>query len=194
MLNLAILANLVFLVNLASLAKLVNLAQWPCALINFPVSFFSLLLPPCYFLPYCFLLPPCYITPFSLLPYSFLLTTYYFLLTTFLLSPSYFTTSSLLPSPSSLLPYYFLLTTFSFLLRKNNHSFSLHSIHQYAQRLFKAHVPNVLCLFNGRHSIENILAEEAIGDVRVYRKVANTKAGEVLKEVCSLARVYAVVV
>ena len=99
MLNLAILANLVFLVNLASLAKLVNLAQWPCALINFPVSFFSLLLPPCYFLPYCFLLPPCYITPFSLLPYSFLLTTYYFLLTTFLLSPSYFTTSSLLPSP-----------------------------------------------------------------------------------------------
>ena len=92
MVNLAILVNLVLQVNLASLAKLVNLAQQPCALINFPVSFFSLLLPPCYFLPYCFLLPPCYITPFSFLPYSFLLPT-------------------LLLSPSSLLLYYFLLTT-----------------------------------------------------------------------------------
>ena len=40
--NLAILANLVFLVNLTSLTKLVNLAQQPCALINFPVSFFLL--------------------------------------------------------------------------------------------------------------------------------------------------------
>ena len=89
MVNLAILANLVFLVNLASLTKLVNLAQWSCALINFPVSFFSLLLPPCYFLPYCFLLPPCYITPFSLL-----LPPYYLLL-----PPYYLTTSSLLPSP-----------------------------------------------------------------------------------------------
>ena len=78
MVNLAILANLVFLVNLASLTKLVNLAQWSCALINFPVSFFSLLLPPCYFLlitfyflltPYCLLLPPSSLLPstFSLL-------------------------------------------------------------------------------------------------------------------------------
>ncbi len=76
MVNLAILANLVFLVNLASLTKLVNLAQWSCALINFP--FFSLLLPPCYFLlitfyflltPYCLLLPPSSLLPstFSLL-------------------------------------------------------------------------------------------------------------------------------
>ena len=172
MLNLAILANLVFLVNLASLTKLVNLAQQPCALINFPVSFFSLLLPPCYIL----------------------LITFYFLLTTFLLSLYYLSTSSLLPSSFLLATFHFLLTTFSFLLRKNNHSFPLHSIHQYAQRLFKAHVPNVLCLFNGRHSIENILPEEAIGNVRVYRKVANTKASEVLKEVRSLAWVYAVVV
>ena len=120
MVNLAILANLVFLVNLASLTKLVNLAQWPCTLINFPVSFFSLLLPPCYFplvtspllLPtYNFLLPPCYLITsslllitFSLLPYYFLLTTYYFLLPTLL--PYYFPLS----------PYYFfsfLLTTFS---------------------------------------------------------------------------------
>lgn len=106
MLNLAILANLVFLVNLASLAKLVNLAQWPCALINFPVSFFSLLLPPCYFLPYCFLLPPCYITPFSLLLITFSLLPSSFLLPTLLLPPYYLllppyylTTSSLLPSP-----------------------------------------------------------------------------------------------
>lgn len=83
MVNLAILANLVFLVNLASLTKLVNLAQWSCALINFPVSFFllvtsPLLLPPCYFLlitfyflltPYCLLLPPSSLLPstFSLL-------------------------------------------------------------------------------------------------------------------------------
>ena len=40
--NLVILVNLVLQVNLASLAKLVNLAQQPCALINFPVSFFLL--------------------------------------------------------------------------------------------------------------------------------------------------------
>ena len=104
MVNLAILPNLVFLVNLASLTKLVNLAQWPCALINFPVSFFSLLLPPCYFLPYCFLLPPSYLTPFSFLPYYFLLPTFSFLLTTLLLPPYYFTTSSLLLITSSLLP------------------------------------------------------------------------------------------
>ena len=96
MVNLAILANLVFLVNLASLTKLVNLAQWPCALINFPVSFFSLLLPPCYFLPYCFLLPPSYLTTSSLLLITFSFLPYYFLLPTLLLSPSYFTTSSLL--------------------------------------------------------------------------------------------------
>ena len=172
MVNLAILANLVFLVNLASLTKLVNLAQWSCALINFPVSFFSLLLPPCYFL---------------LITFYFLLTTFHFLLATLLLSPYYLTTSSFLP-------YYFLLTTFSFLLRKSNHTFSFHSIHQYAQRLVKAHVPYVLCLFDGGHSIENVLAEKAIGNVRVYRKVANTKASEVLKEVRSLAWVYAVVV
>ena len=91
MVNLAILANLVFLVNLASLTKLVNLAQWPCALINFPVSFFSLLLSP-------LLLPT----------YYFLLPTYYFLLTTFLLSLYYLSTSSLLLITFSLLlsPYY----------------------------------------------------------------------------------------
>ena len=58
--NLAILVNLVLQVNLASLAKLVNLAQQPCALINFPVSFFSLLLPP-------LLLPLLLLPPFSLL-------------------------------------------------------------------------------------------------------------------------------
>ena len=159
MVNLAILVNLVFLVNLASLTKLVNLAQWSCALINFPVSFFSLLLPPCYF-------PSCY----------------------FLLSPYYFTTSSLLPYYFLLTTCYFLLTSFSFLLRKSNHTFSLHSIHQYAQGLVKAYVPHVLCLFDGGHGIENILAEKAIGNVRVYRKVANTKAGEVLKEVLGSIR------
>ena len=115
MVNLAILANLVFLVNLASLTKLVNLAQWPCALINFPVSFFSLLLPSCYFLLITvyfllttLLLPPCYLSPFSLLPSSFLLPTYYFLLATLLFSPYYLTTSSLLLITSSFLlsPYY----------------------------------------------------------------------------------------
>ena len=91
MVNLAILANLVFLVNLASLTKLVNLAQWSCALINFPVSFFSLLLPPCYFL----------------------LITFYFLLTTFLLPPYYLPPSSLLPSTFSLplSPFYLEKTT-----------------------------------------------------------------------------------
>lgn len=165
MVNLAILANLVFLVNLASLTKLVNLAQWSCALINFPVSFFLLVTSP--------LLLPTY---------------------NFLLSPYYLSTSSLLPSSFLLATFHFLLTTFSFLLRKDNHSFSLHSIHQYAQRLVKAHMSHVLCLFDGRHSIENILAEKAIGNVGVYRKVANTKASEVLKEVRSLAWVYAVVV
>lgn len=76
--NLVILANLVLQVNLASLAKLVSLAQQPCALINFPVSFFSLLLPPCYFpscyfllSPYYLLLPPYYFTPSSLLLITF---------------------------------------------------------------------------------------------------------------------------
>ena len=73
--NLVILVNLVLQVNLASLAKLVNLAQQPCALINFPISFFLLVtFPPCYF-------PSCY----------FLLSPYYLLL-----PPYYFTTSSLL--------------------------------------------------------------------------------------------------
>ena len=90
MVNLAILANLVFLVNLASLANLVNLAQWPCALINFPVSFFSLLLPP-------LLLSTLLLSTSSLLPY-------YFLLATLLLSPYYLTTSSLLLITFSLLP------------------------------------------------------------------------------------------
>ena len=89
MVNLAILANLVFLVNLASLAKLVNLAQQPCALINFPVSFFSLLLPSCYFL---------------LITYYFLLATFSFLLPTLLLSPYYLPPFSLLLITFSLLP------------------------------------------------------------------------------------------
>ena len=108
MLNLAILANLVFLVNLASLTNLVNLAQQPCALINFPVSFFSLLLPPCYFLPYCFLLPPSYLTTSSFLLITSSFLPYYFLLPTLLLSPYYLTTSSLLLITSSFLlsPYY----------------------------------------------------------------------------------------
>ena len=156
--NLVILVNLVLQVNLASLAKLVNLAQQPCALINFPVSFFLLV--------------------------TFPLVTSYLLLST----------SSLLPYYFLLTTYYFLLTTFSFLLRKSNHSFPLHTIHQYAQGLVKAHMSHVLCLFDGGHGIENILAEKAIGDVRVYRKVAHTKASEVLKEVRSLAWVNAVVV
>ena len=81
--NLVILVNLVLQVNLASLAKLVNLAQQPCALINFPISFFLLVtFPPCYF-------PSCY----------FLLSPYYLLL-----PPYYFTTSSLLLITFSLLP------------------------------------------------------------------------------------------
>ena len=113
MLNLAILANLVFLVNLASLTNLVNLAQQPCALINFPVSFFSLLLPPCYFLPYCFLLPPSYLTTSSFLLITSSFLPYYFLLPTLLLSPYYLTTSSLLLITSSFLlsPYYLEKTT-----------------------------------------------------------------------------------
>lgn len=71
--NLVILVNLVLQVNLASLAKLVNLAQQPCALINFPVSFFLLvtfplvtsylLLPPSSLLPSTFSLP---LSPFYL--------------------------------------------------------------------------------------------------------------------------------
>lgn len=103
MVNLAILANLVFLVNLASLTKLVNLAQWSCALINFPVSFFSLLLPPCYFLliTFYFLL-----TTFLLSPYCLLLSPSYLLLSPYYLPlpPYYFTTSSLLLITFSLLP------------------------------------------------------------------------------------------
>ena len=77
--NLVILVNLVLQVNLASLAKLVNLAQQPCALINFPVSFFSLLLSPL-LLPTCyFLLPSSYLTTSSLLliTFSLLLSPFY---------------------------------------------------------------------------------------------------------------------
>lgn len=113
MVNLAILANLVFLVNLASLTKLVNLAQWSCALINFPVSFFLLVTSPLLLPTYNFLLSPYYLSPYSLLssPFSFLLMTfsllpstfslqlYYFLLTTLLLPPSYLITFSLPLSP-----------------------------------------------------------------------------------------------
>ena len=99
MVNLAILANLVFLVNLASLANLVNLAQWPCALINFPVSFFLLVTSP-------LLLSTLLLTTSSLLPY-------YFLLATLLLSTYYLTTSSLLLITFSLplSPFYLEKTT-----------------------------------------------------------------------------------
>ena len=71
--NLVILVNLVLQVNLASLAKLVNLAQQPCALINFPVSFFLLvtfplvtsylLLSTSFLLPSTFSLPLYLLTP-----------------------------------------------------------------------------------------------------------------------------------
>ena len=72
--NLVILVNLVLQVNLASLAKLVNLAQQPCALINFPVSFFLLVTFPL-------------VTSYLLLSTSFLLpSTYSFPL--YLLTPS----------------------------------------------------------------------------------------------------------
>ena len=79
--NLAILANLVFLVNLTSLTKLVNLAQQPCALINFPVSFFLLV-------------------TFPLVTSYLLLSTSSFLLITFslLLSP-YYLEKATTPSP-----------------------------------------------------------------------------------------------
>ena len=87
--NLVILVNLVLQVNLASLAKLVNLAQQPCALINFPVSFFLLVTFP---LVTSYLL----LSTSSLLPYYFLLTTYYFLLTTF---PPYSFPKTTTPSP-----------------------------------------------------------------------------------------------
>ena len=94
--NLVILVNLVLQVNLASLAKLVNLAQHPCALINFPVSFFSLLVSPLLLPTYYFLLSPYYLSTSSLLPYYFLLATFHFLLTTF--SPYYFPKTTT-PSP-----------------------------------------------------------------------------------------------
>ncbi len=106
MVNLAILANLVFLVNLASLTKLVNLAQWSCALINFPVSFFLLVTSPLLLPTYNFLLSPYSLlsSPFSFLLITFSLLPFYFLFTTFLLPPYYLPPSSLLPSTSSLLP------------------------------------------------------------------------------------------
>lgn len=90
--NLVILVNLVLQVNLASLAKLVNLAQQPCALINFPVSFFSLLLPP-------LLLPLLLLPPFSLLPSpsSLLLITFSLLLSPFYLEKAT-TPSPFIPS------------------------------------------------------------------------------------------------
>lgn len=79
--NLVILVNLVLQVNLASLAKLVNLAQQPCALINFPVSFFLLVI-------------------FPLVTSSLLLSTSSFLLITFSLplSPFYLEKTTT-PSP-----------------------------------------------------------------------------------------------
>lgn len=76
MVNLAILANLVFLVNLASLTKLVNLAQWSCALINFPVSFFLLVTSPLLLPTYNFLLSPYYLSPYYLTTSSSLLITF----------------------------------------------------------------------------------------------------------------------
>ena len=75
----------------------------------------------------------------------------------------------------------------------HHNAFSLHPIHQYAQRLVKAYVSYVLGFFYGRHGIENILAEESIGNVGVYREVANAEASEVLEEVRTLARVYPIV-
>ena len=77
--NLAILVNLVLQVNLASLAKLVNLAQQPCALINFPISFFLLVTFPLLLPTYYFLLPPYYPTTSSLLliTFSLLLSPFY---------------------------------------------------------------------------------------------------------------------
>ena len=96
MVNLAILANLVFLVNLASLTKLVNLAQWSCALINFPVSFFLLVTSPLLLPTYNFLLSPYYLSTSSLLPSSFLLATFHFLLTTL---PPYYFPKTTTPSP-----------------------------------------------------------------------------------------------
>ena len=87
--NLVILVNLVLQVNLASLAKLVNLAQQPCALINFPISFFLLVTFP---LVTSYLL----LSTSSFLPYYFLLTTYYFLLPTL---PPYSFPKATTPSP-----------------------------------------------------------------------------------------------
>ena len=115
MVNLAILANLVFLVNLASLTKLVNLAQWSCALINFPVSFFLLVTSPLLLPTYNFLLSPYSLlsSPFSFLLITFSLLPFYFLFTTFLLPPYYLPPSSLLPSTFSLplSPFYLEKTT-----------------------------------------------------------------------------------
>ena len=75
--NLVILVNLVLQVNLASLAKLVNLAQQPCALINFPVSFFLLVTFPLVtsylLLSTSFLLPSTFSLPLS--PFYFPKTT-----------------------------------------------------------------------------------------------------------------------
>lgn len=77
--NLVILVNLVLQVNLANLTKLVNLAQWPCALINFPISFFLLVTFPLLLPTYYFLLPPYYPTTSSLLliTFSLLLSPFY---------------------------------------------------------------------------------------------------------------------
>lgn len=97
--NLVILVNLVLQVDLASPAKLVNLAQQPCALINFPVSFFSLLLPPLLLPP--LLLPLLLLPPFSLLPSpsSLLLITFSLLLSPFYLEKAT-TPSPFMPSIS----------------------------------------------------------------------------------------------
>ena len=72
-------------------------------------------------------------------------------------------------------------------------SLLFHSVHHHAKRMFKANMSYVGCFFHGRHLVENFLVKESHAFVFVYCEISHSEAGEVLEEVCALARIHAVV-
>ena len=61
------------------------------------------------------------------------------------------------------------------------------------QRLAETNVAHMRRLFYGRHSVENLLAEESHAFVLVDGEIADTETGEVLEEVSALTRIHTVV-
>ena len=83
---------------------------------------------------------------------------------------------------------------FILVIRNQDCSFLLLSIHQYSHRMRKAHMAHILRLFYCRHRIQYLLVHEtAFFGVGIYREVTHTERGEVLEEMGALARVDVVV-